>query len=63
MKEETIWDIIKPIVIALLALFSLFGIVFISHINEIPTTIEYYENDTKVDAIRFHNEIYLKKGE
>ena len=36
------------------------GVASITHIAE---EVDYYENGVKIDAIKYHNEIYLKKGE
>lgn len=56
-------DILDAGLIGMLILFILFGIALCFTSNDTATEIEYYENNIKIDAIKYHNEIYLKKGE
>lgn len=55
--------ILKPIAIGIFFVLCLAGFMLFFHINDFAQKIEYYENDIKFDAIEYHNEIYLKKGE
>ena len=51
---------VMPSLIAIGIIFVLgLAAVLINPIKE----VDYYENSIKLDAIEYHNEIYLKKGE
>lgn len=63
MIGEILREILKGIGLVIIGILLISGLVFFSCINDIPSQIEYYENGIKVDAIKYHNEIYLKKGE
>lgn len=54
---------IKITLIIIIIFLSTIGIRYIIDIEEFVKPIEYYENGVKIDAIKYHNEIYLKKGE
>lgn len=54
---------IKITLIVVIIFLTTIGIRYIIDIEEFAEPIEYYENGTKIDAIKYHNEIYLKKGE
>lgn len=56
-------DILDTGLIGMVILLVLFGIALCFTSDDIVTEIEYYENNIKIDAIKYHNEIYLKKGE
>lgn len=56
-------EIWKQIIISILIILSLCSIAFLSEIDKFVSEIVYYENGIKIDAIEYHNEIYLKKGE
>lgn len=60
---EYFLDILKVIFYTIIVILIILGIDFIFCINDIATKLEYYQNDIKIDAIMYHNEIYLKKGE
>ena len=54
---------IKITLIVIIIFLSTIGIRYIIDIKEFVKPIEYYENGIKIEAIEYHNEIYLKKGE
>ena len=54
---------IKITLIVVIIFLTTIGIRYIIDIEEFVEPIEYYENGIKIDAIKYHNEIYLKKGE
>lgn len=54
-------DILKYIAYLIIVILIILGIEFIFYINDIAKKLEYYQNDIKIDAIMYHNEIYLKK--
>lgn len=56
-------DILTSGFIGIVILFVLIGTALWFTSDDIVTEIEYYENNIKIDAIKYHNEIYLKKGE
>ena len=60
---EYFLDILKVIFYAIIVILVICGIELIFNINDIATKLEYYQNDIKIDAIMYQNEIYLKKGE
>ena len=60
MSKKYILEFIKGASIGITILFAMLGVVSVTHIAE---EVYYYENGTKIDAIKYHNEIYLKKGE
>lgn len=61
---EILVDILKVILKTFVIFFAVLGFFFLFFItNDVPSEIEYYQNDIKIDAIEYHNEIYLKKGE
>lgn len=56
--------ILKIILKTSVIFFAILGLNFLFFIaNDVSNEIEYYQNDIKIDAIKYHNEIYLKKGE
>ena len=56
--------ILKIILKTSVIFFAVLGLNFLFFIeNDVSNEIEYYQNDIKIDAIKYHNEIYLKKGE
>lgn len=56
-------DILTSGFIGIVILFVLIGTALWFTSDDIVTEIEYYENNIKIDAVKYHNEIYLKKGE
>lgn len=61
---EILVDILKVILKTFVIFFAVLGLFFLFFIaNDVSNEIEYYQNDIKIDAIEYHNEIYLKKGE
>lgn len=61
---EILVDILKVILKTFVIFFAVLGLFFLFFIaNDVSSEIEYYENNIKIDAIKYHNEIYLKKGE
>lgn len=54
---------IKISMIVIIVLLSILGMCYIIDKDDYAKPIDYYENGTKIDAIKYHNEIYLKKGE
>ena len=56
--------ILKIILKTSVIFFAILGLNFLFFIaNDVSSEIEYYQNDIKIDAIKYHNEIYLKKAE
>lgn len=61
---EILADILKVILTTFVIFFAILGLNFLIFVaDDISSEIEYYQNDIKIDAIEYHNEIYLKKGE
>lgn len=61
---EILVDMLKVILKVIVTFFAVLGLGFLFFIeNDVSNEIEYYQNDIKIDAIEYHNEIYLKKGE
>lgn len=60
---DILWNIFKTLLISAIIIFALLGIVFIDECKNIPSEIKYYENGINIDAIEYHNNIYIKKGE
>ena len=60
MCKNYILEFIKGVSIVITILFAILGVASVTHIAE---EVYYYENGTKIDAIKYHNEIYLRKGE
>ena len=61
---EILVDMLKVILKIIVTFFAVLGLNFLIFVAEdIPSEIKYYQNDIKIDAIEYHNEIYLKKGE
>lgn len=61
---EILVDILKVILKTYVIFFAVLGLFFLFFVaNDVSSEIEYYENNIKIDAIKYHNEIYLKKGE
>ena len=60
---EDIKESLKTSLIILTILFAFYGIISLFYIKDYANEISYYENGIKLDAIEYHNEIYLKKGE
>lgn len=61
---EILANILKPILTTFVIFFAILGLNFLIFVaDDISSEIEYYQNDIKIDAIKYHNEIYLKKGE
>jgi hypothetical protein len=56
-------DILASGFIGIVILLVLIGTALCFTSDDIVTEIEYYENNIKIDAVKYHNEIYLKKGE
>ena len=54
---------LKSILYGIIAWLVLAGIMLLFYINDFANEIDYYENGIRIDAIKYHNEIYLKKGE
>lgn len=54
---------IKLIILIIMGSLSMLGICYIVDHESIGKPIDYYENGIKIEAIEYHNEIYLKKGE
>lgn len=50
-------------IISVLIILAIYGLICMFHKDEFVKLIDYYENGIKVEAIEYHNEIYLKKGE
>ena len=61
---EILVDILKVILKTFVIFFAILGLKFLIFVADyITNNIKYYQNDSKIDAIEYHNEIYLKKGE
>lgn len=61
---DDLLDILKIFLKTSVVFFAILGLGFLFFIaDDVPSEIEYYQNDIKIDAIKYHNEIYLKKGE
>lgn len=61
---DDLLDIFKIFLKTSVVFFAILGLAFLFFIvDDVPSEIEYYQNDIKIDAIKYHNEIYLKKGE
>lgn len=61
---EILVDILKVILKTIITFLAIIGLSFFLFVpSGLPSEIEYYQNDIKIDAIKYHNEIYLKKGE
>lgn len=61
---EILVDILKVILKIIITFLAIIGLSFFLFVpSGLPSEIEYYQNDIKIDAIKYHNEIYLKKGE
>lgn len=61
---EILVDILKVILKTFVIFFAILGLHLLFFVaNDVSSEIEYYENNIKIDAIKYHNEIYLKKGE
>lgn len=61
---EILVDMLKVILKVIVTFFAILGLNFLIFVaDDISSEIEYYQNDIKIDAIEYHNEIYLKKGE
>lgn len=60
MSKNDFFQFIKSVVVGIIIFFAMYGI---ASLTEITEKVYYYENGTKIDAIKYHNEIYLKKGE
>lgn len=56
-------DVLKPIFYAIIIVLCIAGVELFINIGDFAQKIQYYENNIKIDAIEYHNEIYLKKGE
>lgn len=56
-------DFLKVFIIVTTIMVLFLALVY-AMVNEkqYPQQINYYENGIKVEAIEYHNEIYLKKG-
>lgn len=63
MFSEERFIAIKITLIVVIIFLATIGIRYIIDIEEFAKPIEYYENGVKIEAIEYHNEIYLKKGE
>lgn len=60
---EILANILKVILTTFVIFFAILGLNFLIFVaDDISSEIEYYQNDIKIDAIEYHNEIYLKKG-
>lgn len=62
-NEDFTDNILKICFSTIGGILILLGIAFLCCLDRFPIKVEYYQNDIKMDAIEFHNEIYLKKGE
>lgn len=61
---DDLLDILKIFLKTFVIFFAILGLNFLIFVaDDIPSEIKYYQNDIKIDAIEYHNEIYLKKGE
>lgn len=61
---DDLLDILKVFLKTFVIFFAVLGLGFLFFVaNDVSSEIEYYQNDIKIDAIKYHNEIYLKKGE
>lgn len=61
---EILVDILKVILKIIITFLAIIGLGFFLFVpSGLPSEIEYYQNDIKIDAIKYHNEIYVKKGE
>ena len=61
---DDLLDILKIFLKTSVVFFAILGLGFLFFIaDDVSSEIEYYQNDIKIDAIKYHNEIYLKKGE
>lgn len=61
---DDLLDILKIFLKTFVIFFAVLGLSFLIFVaDDIPNKIKYYQNDIKIDAIEYHNEIYLKKGE
>ena len=61
---DDLLDILKIFLKIFVVFFAILGLGFLFFIaDDVSSEIEYYQNDIKIDAIKYHNEIYLKKGE
>lgn len=61
---DDLLDILKIFLKTFVIFFAVLGLFFFFFVaNDVSSEIEYYENNIKIDAIKYHNEIYLKKGE
>ena len=56
-------DVLKPIFYGIIIVLCIAGVELFINIGDFAQKIQYYENNIKIDAIEYHNEIYLKKGE
>ena len=62
MFSEERFIAIKITLIVVIIFLATIGIRYIIDIEEFVEHIEYYENGIKIDAIEYHNEIYLISG-
>lgn len=61
---DDLLDALKIFLKTFVIFFAILGLGFLFFVaNDVSKKIEYYQNDIKIDAIKYHNEIYLKKGE
>lgn len=61
---DDLLDILKIFLKIFVVFFAMLGLGFLFFVaDDVSNEIEYYQNDIKIDAIKYHNEIYLKKGE
>lgn len=61
---DDLLDIFKIFLKTSVVFFAILGLACLFFIvDDVPNEIEYYQNNIKIDAIKYHNEIYLKKGE
>lgn len=58
---DILFNILKNIIYIIITVFVMLGIFYVRVVKDIPMNIIYLENNTKIDAIEYHNEIYLKK--
>ena len=63
LNMEDFLDMLKPIVVFFLIVTSFLGTALLFNLDEFPEKVKYYEDGIEKQAIEYHNEIYLKKGE
>lgn len=61
---DDLLDILKIFLKIAVVFFAILGMGLLFFVaDDVSSEIEYYQNDIKIDAIEYHNEIYVKKVE